>query len=207
VRLNGFLHVTDRSLFERTVAVLDKMLAVHALHFRFVRRGSLRAIIPEDQAETWLSRIGVERPIFDSVLSEIVEYINAIVFDKVQEYVSSKITLTYSILRSENKDKTEAELRERVQLVKRTIDLTDLRDRVRVRLHTPVLSYDSASWSLLEGRLVAGAEGEGGMDIGVITVNAFRPSDEGISNPLLNWWSDRPSDKLESLSFLGSEGK
>ena len=173
-----FLKLTERPVFEKTVALFKRIIADKIVDYRFSRGGNFRAVLKQEKINEYLKGSDLNQTDFHEAVSEIVSYLNAIVFSKQDDFIFSKLNnpaTTAQKISDDDKKLGEKELQDRIDYVSREIDFKELGDRARLRQSAPMSTFDSISWSVVKGEFISGDHISSSANFAVLTFSLYRP--------------------------------
>ena len=202
------LGLVELSVFERVAGVLQRLIDDGLIELRFARGGSFRASVVKELLSRALQIADVTAETFDAALSEIVLYLNALVFeiDDQDEVKQLAVAVARRQLSPEEISAILGLIPARKDFVKQHVRLEGLRSRAQFRLHSITNTFDTINWSINQGSLKPAGMGPTPVSIAGIALTLFQPSDgqkSSVINPFN--FADLIMPKVERIYFSVDE--
>jgi hypothetical protein len=170
--------LSERSVYDRVVANLSHLIEVGSLEFRFFRGGSFRASVIREQITSVLSKVEAEKDQFNRALSEVVSYANALVFSTERELIDNPTAIApvESNIPADALPVLRGEVENRIAILKRTVDLSDIASRAKLRRYSTAATINEITWSISRGTLVSNDNDQSSFESVGLNLSLFQPT-------------------------------
>lgn len=172
-------NLQEQEVFERTVAVLKRLIDEKQVKFTFARGGTFRIKLSDEVVKDRISEAKLGREQFDASLVEIVQCLNAIALQDRDAYLEEKRNeMQWRATKFDEATKNKAidELGDRYKFVAAHIQMPAIYERARLRLNSPLRTYDTIKWSTISGEWQTSNLQPDATTFAAVTVSLFEPT-------------------------------